>query len=276
MKNSMSVIIVAILIVANGVITGLHISANNQISTDQIQITSLSSANTSIQSGIAGLQSSGTQTQASLTAVQSAVAKLTAQAGAAQSKYGTVMNSANLVVVKINATGTGLRGFASGVMVSANGYVLTVLHNVTGARSITVTLSTGDQFPGTISATDTVNNLALIKITSTRTDFPIATRGAMGTLLDGQIVLAASYPLSTELTGPATFTIGIVSALRTSIPDNYFIQTDADISQGSGGGGLFTLDGKVVGIASLGIADGIYEFIPIDAAATLLKGANIS
>jgi len=276
MKNPASIIIVSILLIANAVFGVMNISTTATINSDQTKIAELSSSNTTIQTGIAALQSSGVQTQAALAAVQATVTKLTTQTAAAGSKYGAVMAAVNPVVVKINATGTGLRGFASGVIVSSKGYVLTVLHNVTGARSITLTLSTGDQFAGTISATDTVNNLALIKITSTRTDFPAASRGSISTLQDGQFVLSASYPLSSELTGPATFDVGIVSALRTSIPDNYFIQSDADISQGSGGGGLFTLDGKLVGIASLGIADGIYDFIPIDAAATLLKGANIS
>jgi len=276
MKNPTTIIIVAILLIANGVFAVMNLSANSTISSAQTKISDLTSANTTVLSGITALQTSNGQTQTALTAVQAAVSKLTSQPSAGVSKYGAVMTSINPVVVKVNATGTGLRGFASGVIVSSNGYVLTVLHNVTGARTITVTLSSGDQFTGTISATDTVNNLALIKITSTRTDFPVASRGSISTLQDGQIVIAASYPLSTELDGPATFTTGIVSALRTTIPDNYFIQSDADIAQGSGGGGLFTLDGKLVGIASLGIADGIYEYVPVDAAATLLKGANIS
>jgi serine protease Do len=276
MKNPASIVIVVILLVANGVFAVMNFSANNTINSDQTKLSDLTSANTTIQSGIASLQTSNAQTQTALAAVQAAVNKLTAQTSTVASKYGAVMASINPVVVKINATGTGLRGFASGVLVSSNGYVLTVLHNVDGARSITVYLSTGDQFTGTISATDTVNNLALIKIASTRTDFPVASRGSFNTLQDGQIVIAASYPLSNELDGPATFDVGIVSALRTSVPDNYFIQSDADIAQGSGGGGLFTLDGKLVGIASLGIADGIYEYIPVNAAATLLTGANIS
>ncbi|APV45386.1 serine protease Do [Dehalogenimonas formicexedens] len=276
MKNPASIAIVVVLLVANGVFAAFNLGAASTINSDQAKISDLTSANTSMQSGLASLQSSNTQAQTALAAVQAAVDKLTSQTSSAASKYGTVMNSINPVVVKINATGTGLRGFASGVLVSSNGYVLTVLHNVTGARSITVTLSTGEQFTGTLSATDTVNNLALIKLTSTRTDFPAAARGSMSTLQNGQIVISASYPLSDELHGPATFDTGIVSALRTDIPANYFIQSDADIAQGSGGGGLFTMDGKLVGIASLGIADGIYDYIPVDAAATLLTGANIT
>jgi serine protease Do len=275
MKNPASIAIVVVLLVVNGIFAIFNFSAASTINSDQTKISDLTSANTTIQNGITSLQASNTQAQTAFAAVQAAVNKLTSQGSGATPKYGAVMNSVNPVVVKINATGTGLRGYASGVLVSSNGYVLTVLHNVSGARSITVTLSTGEQLAGTISATDTVNNLALIKITSTRTDFPAALRGSISTLQDGQIVIAASYPLSSDLTGPATFDVGIVSALRTSIPDNYFIQSDADIAQGSGGGGLFTMDGKVVGIASLGISDGIYEFIPIDAAATLLNGANI-
>ena len=275
MKNRVSVVIVAVLIVVNGVFAAWNVAAASTINSDQTKIDSLTANNSTIQSGINSLQASNTQAQTAFAAVQASVNKLTQPAGPA-SQYGAIMNKVNPAVVKINDTGTGLRGYASGVIVSANGYVLTVLHNVTGARSITITLSTGEQVAGTISATDTVNNLALIKMTTTRTDFPVVSRGTFSGLLDGQIILTASYPMSNDLTGPVTFTVGIISALRTSIPDNYFIQTEADIAQGSGGGGMFTLDGKLVGIASLGIADGIYEFIPIDAAATLLTGAGVS
>ncbi|XUX00262.1 MAG: trypsin-like peptidase domain-containing protein [Dehalogenimonas sp.] len=276
MKNPASIAIIVVLLIINGVFAAFNLGASSTINSAQAKISDLTSANTTIQTDLAALQTSNSQTQTTLAAVQAEVDKLTSQTSSVASKYGAVMNSINPVVVRVNATGTGLRGFASGVIVSPNGYVLTVLHNVNGARSINVTLSTGDTFTGTISATDTVNNLALIKLTSTRTDFPAAARGSISTLQDGQIVISVSYPLSDELHGPATFDVGIVSSLRMDIPTNYFIQSDADIAQGSGGGGLFTLDGKLVGIASLGIADGIYEYIPVDAAATLLKDASIT
>ena len=176
-------------------------------------------------------------------------------------------------MVKFTATG-GLRGFGSGVIVTSNGYVLTVLHSVTGASNIKVTLNTGEQFDATIFATsDTATNLALLKITTTRTNLPFVNLGSMASLLTGQTVMAAGYPQSADLPGPATFTLGIVSALRTATTYNY-IQSDAPIAPGSGGGGLFTLDGKLVGIAANAAPDtnGIFEFIPIDLAASLIAG----
>lgn len=272
MKNAVAAVIVVVVILANGGIALLRADAGSQLRDDASQIASMVTANDTLKSEIDALTAAQAQTTASLVSLRTAVAQLAQGSGAAQAEFNTVMQAIKPSVVKLNATGPGLRGYGSGVIVRSSGYVLTVLHAVSGAGSITVTLSTGEQFQATIAAADAAANLALLKMTTTRTDFPAASIGSVNTLSVAQTVIAAGFPLSPELEGPATFTVGIVSALRTAAADNYFVQSDADIAPGSGGGGLFTLDGRVVAIASLARADGIYLYIPINSAAALLAG----
>ena len=272
MKNSIAVVLVALIILGNGAVAALRLDAVNGVNDRQTSITALESSNTSIQNAITALQAEQNQAALAVAALEALVKGNSSGQVASVPKYGALIAQIDPVVVKFTATG-GLRGFGSGVLVTSNGYVLTVLHSVTGASNIKVTLNTGEQFDATIYATDVTTNLALLKINTTRTNLPFVNLGSMAALSTGQIVMAAGYPQSADLPGPATFTIGIVSALRTATDFNY-IQSDAPIAPGSGGGGLFTLDGKVVGIAATAEPDtnGIFEFIPIDLAATLLAG----
>lgn len=272
MKNSIAVVLVALIILGNGAVAALRLDAVNGVNDRQTSITALESSNTSIQNAITALQAEQNQAALAVAALEALVKGNSSGQVASVPKYGALIAQIDPVVVKFTATG-GLRGFGSGVLVTSNGYVLTVLHSVTGASNIKVTLNTGEQFVATIFATDVTTNLALLKMNTTRTNLPFVNLGSMAALSTGQIVMAAGYPQSADLPGPATFTIGIVSALRTATDFNY-IQSDAPIAPGSGGGGLFTLDGKVVGIAATAEPDtnGIFEFIPIDLAATLLAG----
>jgi serine protease Do len=81
--------------------------------------------------------------------------------------------------------------------------------------------------------------------------------------------MAAGFPLGTELEGPATFTQGVISAMR-DLSGTTYIQTDTPINPGNSGGCLFTLSGKMVGIPSAGIVVSQQDFedinlaIPID------------
>jgi len=274
MKNTLTIILIAIVVAGNGVIAGLRLDAANRLADDRTQIT-MAADNLAIQSGIDALQAEQEQAATSLVALENAAAVLSTTPSLSPAKYAGTIAAINQQLVKINATGPGLRGYSSGVIVSANGYILTVLHSVSGANSIKITLANGDILDATMFASDAVANLALLKITTTRTDLSAAAVGSMGAVVTGQAVISAGFPLSQELTGPATFTAGIVSALRTGA-DFYFIQSDASIGIGSGGGGLFTMDGKLVAIASLAQADGIYLYIPVDAAASLLAGIKVT
>jgi len=104
-------------------------------------------------------------------------------------------------------------------------------------------------------------------------------------VLPGEEVLTCGFPLGSDLPGSSTFTAGIISAIRTlpsintsttrhpsSVTLNY-IQIDADINPGNSGGGLFTTDGKLVGIPAYSDATGINFAVPIDAASSLIKSA---
>jgi S1-C subfamily serine protease len=127
----------------------------------------------------------------------------------------------------------------------------------------------GTILSATVVASDANQDLAIIKLTSTRTDFPVMTLGTMADVLVGEEVAVAGFPLGTDLPGPVTFTAGIVSALRTYADANY-IQTDATVNPGNSGGCLITLSGKMIGVPTAGLTPPSQDFesinlaIPID------------
>jgi S1-C subfamily serine protease len=101
---------------------------------------------------------------------------------------------------------------------------------------------------------------------------------ALGTKDDiavGEDVMAAGFPLGTGLPGPATFTSGVVSAIRSKSGVTY-IQTDAAINPGNSGGCMFTLSGKMIGIPTAGLLPSSQDFedinlaIPVDQVAAFI------
>jgi Do/DeqQ family serine protease len=136
----------------------------------------------------------------------------------------------------------------SGVIVEADGLVVTNAHVVRGADEITVALDNGREFPATLSLKDDASDLALLRIDTGGESLPHVTLKSSETLEVGDIVLAIGNPFGVG----QTVTSGIVSAQGRSslnINDfNFFIQTDAAINPGNSGGALVALDGGVVGI----------------------------
>ena len=134
----------------------------------------------------------------------------------------------------------------SGVIVSADGYVITNNHMVENADEINVTLSTFKEYEATIIGRDPKSDLSLIKINA-KTDLPYVTFGDSDKLRVGEWVLAIGNPFGLQ----KTVTAGIVSAKGRSINnESYgnFIQTDASINPGNSGGPLFNLKGEMVGV----------------------------
>jgi S1-C subfamily serine protease len=178
-------------------------------------------------------------------------------------------------IVRIDVTISGGLQSGSGTIVDRRGYITTNAHVITGGQSIKVTLKDGTVLSATVVVSDTNQDLAIIKLTTTRTDFPVMTLGTMADVLVGEDVMAGGFPAGTELLGPATFTTGVVSALRTYSGANY-IQTDATVNPGNSGGCLFTLSGKMIGIPSSGIQSQVDDFeeinlvIPIDQVAAFI------
>jgi serine protease Do len=150
------------------------------------------------------------------------------------------------------------RGSGSGIIISADGYILTNNHVVENASKVTVGLSDKRQFDATVVGTDPLTDLAVVKIEAS--NLPVAFLGNSDNLKVGQWVMAIGNPLSLS----STVTAGIVSAIGRGqlglIRDSYgvenFIQTDAAINPGNSGGALVDLSGSVIGINSAIAAGG--------------------
>jgi serine protease Do len=141
------------------------------------------------------------------------------------------------------------RGVGSGVIVTADGYILTNHHVVDGAEDIKVDLSDRRTLNAKVVGSDPPSDLAVLKINAT--SLPVLTLGDSDRARVGDVVLAIGNPLGLE----QTVTAGIVSAKgrATGIGDGNFedfIQTDAPINQGNSGGALVNTNGELVGINS--------------------------
>jgi len=162
------------------------------------------------------------------------------------------------------------RSLGSGFIISHDGYIFTNNHVVEQADKILVKLSTGKEYEAKIIGKDAKTDLALIKIKSGES-LPVAEIGDSETLRVGDWVLAIGNPFGLE----QTVTAGIVSAKGRVIgagPYDNFIQTDASINPGNSGGPLFNMEGKVIGINTVIIAQGqgIGFAIPINMAKAIL------
>lgn len=173
----------------------------------------------------------------------------------------------------------------TGVILTADGQVLTNAHVVAGATSITVTVNGSDEaLPARLVAADTVNDLALLQVTEP-VQLSAATLGSSTATSVGDDVVAVGNALALE--GGLSVTRGIVSALdrsieagtgRTAESLDGLIQTDAAISSGNSGGPLVNARGEVIGIntAVAGSGNGttasnIGFAIPIDTARQVVE-----
>ena len=136
----------------------------------------------------------------------------------------------------------------SGVIISADGYIVTNNHVVEGADELTVTLNDNREFNARIIGTDKTTDLALIKIDGK--DLPTLTIGDSEKRKVGEWVIAVGNPFNLN----NTVTAGIVSAKARSLYANgveSFIQTDAAINAGNSGGALVNTQGELVGINAM-------------------------
>jgi len=143
------------------------------------------------------------------------------------------------------------RSSGSGVIISADGYIVTNNHVIEEADKVEVTLNDNRRYTADVVGTDPTTDLALIKIEEKGLDY--LSFGNSDNLQIGQWVLAVGNPF--ELT--STVTAGIVSAKARNInilrdvnnlQIESFIQTDAAVNPGNSGGALVNLRGEVVGI----------------------------
>ena len=140
------------------------------------------------------------------------------------------------------------QGSGSGVIISADGYIVTNNHVVADADELTVTLNDNKEYSARIIGTDKTADLALIKIEGK--NFPAITIANSENIKVGEWVLAVGNPFN--LTN--TVTAGIVSAKGRSLYQNgveSFIQTDAAINPGNSGGALVNTRGELIGINAM-------------------------
>lgn len=148
------------------------------------------------------------------------------------------------------------RGLGSGVIVSADGSILTNHHVVDGATKITVLMSDNKSYDAKIVGSDQPSDLAVLKIEAQ--SMPFLTLGNSDTVRVGDIVLAIGNPLGIG----QSVTSGIISAKgrRTGLSDGSFedfLQTDAPINRGNSGGALVSLNGELIGINSQILSGGV-------------------
>jgi serine protease DegQ len=166
-------------------------------------------------------------------------------------------------------------GLGSGVIVSADGYLLTNNHVIEGADDIEVQLSDGRQSRAKVVGTDPETDVAVLKISLDK--LPVIAFGSVESAQVGDVVLAIGNPFGVG----QTVTSGIVSALgRNQLGINTFenfIQTDAAINPGNSGGALVDAHGNLLGINTAiysrsGGSMGIGFAIPASTARLVMEG----
>ena len=163
------------------------------------------------------------------------------------------------------------RGQGSGVVIDSDGLVLTNAHVVERVDTVSVTLADGQQLDGQVVGTDSVTDLALVRLEG-RDLPPKAPLGDSEIMQVGDWAIALGTPFGLE----RTVTLGIVSSLHRNINSLGFadkrldlVQTDAAINPGNSGGPLVNSEGEVIGINTLvrsGPGAGLGFAIPINLA----------
>lgn len=142
----------------------------------------------------------------------------------------------------------GLVGAGSGVIISADGYIVTNNHVIDGAAELEVSLNDNRTFKAEVIGSDPKADIALIKI-DTEDDLPYLPFGDSDNVRLGEWVLAVGNPFNLT----STVTAGIISAKARDINEydsnpQSFIQTDAAINPGNSGGALVNINGELIGI----------------------------
>ena len=192
-----------------------------------------------------------------------------------QSAIVAVAERISPAIVTLEVTTATGKAIGSGVIYSANGWIVTNKPVVAGETAIMVHLKDGRDYSGTVYGIDTLTDLAVVKIVAA--GLPTATLGRSGIIKVGQTAIAIGSPLGVYTN---SVTAGIVSALGRDITTESgaihgLIQTDAAINPGNSGGALVDSSGAVIGIntAISTEGSGIGFAIPIDIARPILEQA---
>lgn len=145
----------------------------------------------------------------------------------------------------------------SGVIIDADGRILTNNHVVENAVSIKVELAgeKGKSYKAEVVGTDRNSDIAVIRLIDPPANLPVAKLGDSDLMKPGNLVMAIGSPMGFK----QSVSMGVVSAVGRTLGEfayERFIQTDAAINQGNSGGPLLNLDGEVIGINTIISTDG--------------------
>ena len=253
----------------------ISIGALFDISNDENQTTAPDSTSASTSSGLPSDSTSSSESQsASSSATAPGVSVVAPGTDQYISVYREVANKCIKSVVVIQVTSASGSGAGSGVIYDPNGYIVTNYHvaNET-CKKITVILYDGSSYEGQYIYGDELADLAVIKINKTECDYAIF--GDSSQMTYGDAVLAIGNPLGYGL----SVTTGVVSRPSESVTIGNatmtLLRTDAAVNSGNSGGGLFNLNGELIGIVNAKIAantvDNVGYAIP---SLTVMKSLN--
>ena len=181
---------------------------------------------------------------------------------------GKIAEKVSPAVVSVRSISSGggqegedlLLGTGSGVIFSADGYLITNYHVISGADKVLISLADGREAVADIIASYAESDLALLSIDLE--SLPLATLGDSDQVQVGNIVFAIGNPGGEQFA--RSLTMGVVSGLERDLrlSDGYgykLLQTDAAINPGNSGGPLVDCYGRVIGINSIKIVDADFE-----------------
>jgi len=170
----------------------------------------------------------------------------------------SIYNAASQAVVEVNVTQTSTsffgqsteEGLGSGFVIDSDGYIVTNNHVVEGASSVEVTFADGSTADAEVMGTDSVHDLAAIKVDDSDVDgiTPLTLDDSDDVEL-GEMAIAIGNPYGYQ----NTITVGVISGLDRTISDEDssltgMLQTDAALNPGNSGGPLLNADGAVIGV----------------------------
>jgi S1-C subfamily serine protease len=190
---------------------------------------------------------------------------------------GQIAEMVNPATVLVSVSTSDAIGYGTGFFVRSNGYIVTNYHVVANARSMSVTLYTGETLEPTLKWFSAADDLAVLKVEGR--DFPTVSIGDSEEVAVGDTAIAIGNPSGVNC--PWTTTQGIISAVNreitvespSAIIDMVMIQTDAPLNPGNSGGPLCNGQGEVIGIVTRKITDseGLGMAIPINGAMELVN-----
>ena len=253
--NRLAVIILSFLIVLSGAGSFLIWQQGRNLDDTLSQVEALSGQVASIESSAASFSSDFSDLRSGLENIRDDVTSLEEIIGGLETTSSVMLSVVaflrpSVVYIEVDLGRFGA-GSGSGVILTEDGYVMTNYHVIEGNTSIEVTLSGGDSYSATVIGGDRDLDLAILKLDSSRDDFPAAALGDYEDITIGEGVIALGFPFPSDLGQELSVSSGIVSSLKFINTFDFigeYIQTDAAINSGNSGGPLVNLKGEVIGI----------------------------